>query len=161
MIPANPRRIPERSQSFSSFYTSSSVPQISTYCSETESFEGAQIQEFFCDENEHSNIERAVCTRKNGTLDWDITMNSCQRFETSKDVKCLSYQWSNWASWSSCDASCGCGKSTCPGNRRRTRKCEGGHAKPSCCPPPEKTEEEKFCTSLDCCTTNGQFTCND
>ena len=65
------------------------------YCSETESFEGAEIQEFSCDgkkkmmeyffqaedsELRYPNMKRARCMRKNGKLDWDIEMSStCQR----------------------------------------------------------------------------------
>ena len=68
---------------FAAFGASASVSGFSSggYCSETESFEGAQIQEFSCDgNNEYPNMKRALCTRKNGTLDWDIEMSStCQR----------------------------------------------------------------------------------
>ena len=53
-------------------------------CSETESFEGAQIRDFLCYGNEYPSIKRALCTRKNGKLDWDIEMSStCQRYNFS------------------------------------------------------------------------------
>ena len=65
------------------------------YCSETESFEGAEIREFNCDgkkdlmwlfhriidsEKKYSNIKKAICREKNGKLEWETEMsNTCER----------------------------------------------------------------------------------
>jgi len=138
------------------------------YCSETESFEGAEIDEFICEgEGRHPNIKKAICKETDGRLEWESEMNNtCQRFETTTtSLECISYEWSKWSAWSSCDADCSCNRQYCEGKQRRTRKCVGKtnreYADPSCCPSPEKTVDEKRCNSQDCCEATGKFTCNN
>jgi len=138
------------------------------YCSGTESFEGAEIDEFICEgEGRHPNIKKAICKETDGRLEWESEMNNkCQRFETTTTrLECISYKWSEWSAWSTCNKDCSCNRQYCVGRQRRTRKCVGiqnkKDADPSCCPSPEKTVEEKRCNDQDCCKATGKYTCKN